>query len=312
MLGLYCCKQAFSRCCKQAFSRCSKRGLLFFVLLGLLIAVAFLVAEHKLWGVWALAAAVPKLQSTDSKLWPPGLAVLWACGIFPDQGWTSVPCFARRTLNRWTTREAPGEKGLISMCWSQPAETSERVQLSGVLVPRQRELCSGIRALVGSRQQSPASFISSLASFAEPWLDCQVGAAFPSTIWEGALSFGRHTLPSCHHVCLSRSGDGFLFPRGRWERWQPGLVLLLGRETPGSWFTGIQGWQWWSRDWQVWLERRREMTLGGLVIAPVLAVGHFWPGRDCYSLRRGWILCRSWSVWQKPLQYCEVISLQLK
>ena len=29
-----------------------------------------------------------------------------ACGIFPDQGWTRVPCISRQTLNHWATREA--------------------------------------------------------------------------------------------------------------------------------------------------------------------------------------------------------------
>ena len=36
------------RCCAQAFSSCSKRGLLFVAGCGLLIAVASLVAEHRL------------------------------------------------------------------------------------------------------------------------------------------------------------------------------------------------------------------------------------------------------------------------
>ena len=35
-------------CCTQAFSRCGKRGLLFVAVLGLLIAAASLVAEHRL------------------------------------------------------------------------------------------------------------------------------------------------------------------------------------------------------------------------------------------------------------------------
>ena len=44
------------RCSAQAFSSCGERGLLFIVVRGLLIAVAFLVAEHGLssCGVWAL------------------------------------------------------------------------------------------------------------------------------------------------------------------------------------------------------------------------------------------------------------------
>ena len=36
------------RCCTQAFSSCGERGLLFLMVRGLLIAVASLVAEHRL------------------------------------------------------------------------------------------------------------------------------------------------------------------------------------------------------------------------------------------------------------------------
>ena len=36
------------RCCARAFSSCGERGLLFVVVRGLLIAVAFLAAEHRL------------------------------------------------------------------------------------------------------------------------------------------------------------------------------------------------------------------------------------------------------------------------
>ena len=36
------------RCCVQTFSSCNERELLFIVVLGLLIAVASLVAEHRL------------------------------------------------------------------------------------------------------------------------------------------------------------------------------------------------------------------------------------------------------------------------
>ena len=36
-------------CCVQAFSSCGERGLLFVVVHKLLIAVASLVAEHRLW-----------------------------------------------------------------------------------------------------------------------------------------------------------------------------------------------------------------------------------------------------------------------
>ena len=36
------------RCCSRAFSSCSEQGLLFVAVCGLLIAVAYLVAEHGL------------------------------------------------------------------------------------------------------------------------------------------------------------------------------------------------------------------------------------------------------------------------
>ena len=36
------------RCCVRAFSSCGERGLLFVVVCGLLIVVAYLVAEHRL------------------------------------------------------------------------------------------------------------------------------------------------------------------------------------------------------------------------------------------------------------------------
>ena len=37
------------RCCMRAFSSCGKRGLLFVVVHGPLVAVASLVAKHRLW-----------------------------------------------------------------------------------------------------------------------------------------------------------------------------------------------------------------------------------------------------------------------
>ena len=60
MLGIHCVIYLFYlfmavlglHCCAQAFSRCGERGLLFAVVHGLLIAVASLVAEHGLCGMW--------------------------------------------------------------------------------------------------------------------------------------------------------------------------------------------------------------------------------------------------------------------
>ena len=81
------------RCCTQAFSSCSKWGLLFVVELGLLIAVASLVAEHglqacglqQLWHAGSVAVA-HGLQSAGSVVVAQGLSCSVACGIFPDQG----------------------------------------------------------------------------------------------------------------------------------------------------------------------------------------------------------------------------------
>ena len=44
------------QCCARALSSCSEEGLLFLVVLGLLMAEASLVAEHRLYGVEALGA----------------------------------------------------------------------------------------------------------------------------------------------------------------------------------------------------------------------------------------------------------------
>ena len=53
---------------------------------GFLIAVASLIAQHGLWGMWALEVEVPALQSTGSIVVVHGLRCSVACGIFPDQG----------------------------------------------------------------------------------------------------------------------------------------------------------------------------------------------------------------------------------
>ena len=52
---------------------------------GLLIAVASLVVEHRLWGTWASVVVVCGLSICGARLSLPA-----ACGICPDQG--SNPC----------------------------------------------------------------------------------------------------------------------------------------------------------------------------------------------------------------------------
>ena len=66
-------------CCVQAFSSCSERGLLFVAVRRLLIAVASLVAEHRLQGGKASVVVAHRLSCSTT------------CGIFPDQGSNLCP-----------------------------------------------------------------------------------------------------------------------------------------------------------------------------------------------------------------------------
>ena len=59
-------------CCTWAFSSCSKRGLLFVVVLRLLIVVASLVAEHRLWSAGSVAM-VHRLSCSIWDLPEPGI-----------------------------------------------------------------------------------------------------------------------------------------------------------------------------------------------------------------------------------------------
>ena len=69
-------------CCTMSFYSCGEPGPLFLVVCGLLVAVASLVAEHRL----------PQLQTM-------GLAALRHVGSSP------APCTGRRIPTLWTTRE---------------------------------------------------------------------------------------------------------------------------------------------------------------------------------------------------------------
>ena len=59
------------------FSSCCEWRLIFAAVLGLLTVAASLLAEHRLWGTWALVVVGPSLQSTGS--------TVVAHGIAPDQ-----------------------------------------------------------------------------------------------------------------------------------------------------------------------------------------------------------------------------------
>ena len=55
-------------CCVQAFASCGERGLLFIAVHGLLIAVASLVAETRLWGLQASVVVARELSSCGSRV----------------------------------------------------------------------------------------------------------------------------------------------------------------------------------------------------------------------------------------------------
>ena len=75
---------------------------------GLLIAVASLFVDHRLWGVQASVVVVNRpsscssqaLESPGSKVVALRLSCSGACEIFWDQG-----CIGRQILNHWSTRE---------------------------------------------------------------------------------------------------------------------------------------------------------------------------------------------------------------
>ena len=80
----------------------------------LFTAVASLVVEHGLHGVWAsvikahglIIVVAPGLYSTGSIVVAHGLNYRTSCGIFLDQGQTCVPCNSRWILSLWNTKEA--------------------------------------------------------------------------------------------------------------------------------------------------------------------------------------------------------------
>ena len=70
-------------------------GLFFIAVLGLLTAVASLVAEQGLESM------------LDQQSWCTGLITLRHVGSPQTRDRTRAPCVGRRILNHWTTRESP-------------------------------------------------------------------------------------------------------------------------------------------------------------------------------------------------------------
>ena len=80
------------RWCLRAFSSYSEPGQLLVATCGLLIAVASLVAEHRLWHTGSVVV-VHRLSCSK------------ACGTFPTREGTSVLRIGRRMLIHWISRE---------------------------------------------------------------------------------------------------------------------------------------------------------------------------------------------------------------
>ena len=105
------------RCCMQAFSSCSEWRLLFIAVRRLLIAIASLVAEHRLqvrglqqlWHTGSVVVA-RRLQSAGSVVVAHRLSCSMACGIFPDQG--SNPC-PPALAGGFLTTAPPGKSQII-------------------------------------------------------------------------------------------------------------------------------------------------------------------------------------------------------
>ena len=84
---------AFSSLVCRLFCSCGEQRYSLVAAPGLLMAVAPLVVELRLWGAWVSAFAAPGLWSTGSVLVAHRLSCSEACGIFPDQGsnpWSSA------------------------------------------------------------------------------------------------------------------------------------------------------------------------------------------------------------------------------
>ena len=87
------------RCCLRAFSSCGAQGLLFGAVLGLLIVVASLVAEHRL-----RKLGLQSLQHVGSVAW--SLVALSHVESSRTRDRTRVPCFGRQILIHCSTKEA--------------------------------------------------------------------------------------------------------------------------------------------------------------------------------------------------------------
>ena len=95
---------ALGLCCRTAFSSCREQGLLFVAVCRLLLALASLVAEHR-------------LQSADSVVVALGLSCPETCGIFPDQGLNLCPLHWQADSQPLGHQRSPTSSALVEY-WS--------------------------------------------------------------------------------------------------------------------------------------------------------------------------------------------------
>ena len=72
----------------------------------LLLVVAFLVLEHRLWSVQPSGAGALALELRAQQLWHTGSAALWHVGLFRTRDRTCVSCVGRQVLNHRATRKS--------------------------------------------------------------------------------------------------------------------------------------------------------------------------------------------------------------
>ena len=98
----FCC--AGSSCFVRVFSSVFKQGLLFAAVCRLLIAVTSPVLTcGALFGAQALGAGASRASARGSVVVARELSCCLACGFFPDQDQTYVPCTGRWIFNHWTS-----------------------------------------------------------------------------------------------------------------------------------------------------------------------------------------------------------------
>ena len=125
--------------CVQAFSGCSSQKILLHSVPSLLVAVAFLGAEHRFWGTRASLVVTHRPSGCGSQALARGhslFVVPWlshstACGIFSAQGQTRVSCIGRQILIHCATREVCNRLLYVNLISCNFTDFSTKLNRSG-------------------------------------------------------------------------------------------------------------------------------------------------------------------------------------